>query len=122
MEQLSGLDATFLAMESGTVRGHGGGVCVLGSGAAPLTLDALTALLAERMPALPALRRRLATVPLGLDQPWWREVEPELACHVHEIELAPGADDRALAREVARLHARPLDRSRPLWEVHLLHG
>ena len=71
MQQLSGLDAAFLAMESTRVYAHVGSVCLLDPSTAPqpLTLDQLTAHIASRQHLLPLLRRRLVTVPFGLDQP-----------------------------------------------------
>ena len=73
MQQLTGLDASFLALETATTTGHVGGLCLLDpSGAAkPLNLARLTEVLAERLPLVPVLRRKLLQVPLGLDQPYW---------------------------------------------------
>src|SRR5690349_21932792 len=78
MEQLSGLDAAFLAMESSTVHGHIGSVTLLEptAGTEELTLSRLTALLQSRLHRMPPFRRRLVSVPLGLDQPYWID-DPE---------------------------------------------
>ena len=125
MQQLSGLDAAFLAMESPQVFGHVGSICVLDPSTAsrPLTLDRLTAHIASRLALVPLLRRRLVTVPFGLDQPYWVEDRvPDLEHHVHELTLPAPGDDHQLAVEVAHLHARALDRSRPLWEIWLISG
>lgn len=119
MHQLSGHDATFLAMETGTACGHSGAVALLGSGRA-LTRDELAAEIAARLPAV--LCRRLAPVPLGLDLPYWVAAVPDLDQHVHEVTLAPGSGLTELAAVVADRHAQRLNRSRPLWEVHLVHG
>lgn len=88
----------------------------------PFTLQRLTGHVAARQHLLPLLRRRLVDVPLGLDQPYWVEdVPPDLGHHIREVELAVG-DGADLAQQVADLHGRPLDRSRPLWELHLIRG
>src|SRR3954463_16514072 len=125
MQQLTGLDAAFLAMETPSVYGHVGSVCVLdpSTAAEPLTLERLTALVQERLHLIPPFRRRLVTVPLGLDQPYWIE-DPDfdIEFHVRELALPAPGDDRQLAEQAARLHARPLDRQRPLWELYLIHG
>jgi diacylglycerol O-acyltransferase len=124
MRQLSGLDAAFLAMESPEVFLHIGTVYVLdpSTAAGPLTLRRLTEHIASRQHLVPLLRRRLVGVPLGLDQPYWVEDSPpDLGHHIREVEL-PGGDDTALAQRIAQLHARPLDRSRPLWELYLISG
>jgi diacylglycerol O-acyltransferase / wax synthase len=72
---------------------------------------------------VPLLRRRLVDVPLGLDQPYWIE-DPDfdIEFHVRELALPSPGSDRQLAEQAARLHARPLDRSRPLWEIYLIYG
>lgn len=125
MQQLTGLDAAFLALDSSTAYGHVGSVSVLEqpeSGEA-LTLDRLTDLVASRLHLIPPFRHRLVEVPFGLDQPYWIE-DPEfdIEFHVRELALSAPGDDRQLAVQSARLHARPLDRRRPLWETYLIHG
>ncbi len=125
MQQLSGLDATFLALETRTTTGHVGGVCILDPSTAPesLTFERYTQLMKERLPLVPLLRRRLATVPLGLGQPYWIE-DPDfdLEFHLRELALpAPGNDDQ-LKELIARLHSRGLDMRRPLWESYLISG
>jgi diacylglycerol O-acyltransferase len=125
LKQLTGLDAAFLALETPKTTGHVGGVCVLDAKNAPqpLTLDLLTAVLAERLPLVPVLRRKLLNVPLGLDQPYWID-DPhfDIEYHIREIALPRPGSYAQLTEQVARLHARPLDRSRPLWEIYLITG
>ena len=62
-------------------------------------------------------------VPLGLDHPYWIE-DPnfDLEYHVRHIALPKPGDWRQLCIQVARLHSRPLDRSRPLWEMYVIEG
>src|SRR5437764_7853157 len=125
MQQLTGLDAAFLAMETPSVYGHVGSVCVLDPSTAPepLTLERLCQVIESRLHLIPPFRRRLVTVPFGLDQPYWIE-DPDfdIEFHVRELALPAPGDDRQLAEQAARLHARPLDRQRPLWELYLIHG
>ncbi|MGH3522642.1 MAG: WS/DGAT/MGAT family O-acyltransferase, partial [Mycobacterium sp.] len=62
-------------------------------------------------------------VPFGLDHPYW-VFDPafDLDFHVRELHLArPGLVDQ-LAEQVCRIVARPMDRSRPLWEVYVIDG
>ncbi len=125
MQQLTGLDNAFLAMETSAVYGHVGSVCVLDPTTAPepLTLERLQGVIASRLHLVPPFRRRLAEVPFGFDQPYWIE-DPDfdIEFHVREISLSAPGDDRQLAEQAARLHARPLDRRRPLWELYLISG
>jgi WS/DGAT/MGAT family acyltransferase len=125
VRQLTGLDAAFLAMETRTVFGHVGSVSVVDPSTAPepLTLERFTRVVESRLPLVPLLRRRLVEVPLGLDQPYWIE-DPDfdIEFHVRELALPAPGSNRQLADQAARLHARPLDRSRPLWELYLIFG
>ncbi|UGS35225.1 WS/DGAT/MGAT family O-acyltransferase [Capillimicrobium parvum] len=126
MRQLTSLDAQFLAIESPRTVGHVSGLAILDPSTTPSgTLDVadLSRLVSERLPLLPPMRWKLVNVPLGLDYPSWIE-DPhfDLDFHVRDLALPPGAGDDKLAEQVARIVARPLDRSRPLWELYLIHG
>ena len=125
MQQLTGLDAAFLALETANSTGHVGGVSVLDprSAAEPLTLVRLTELMAQRLPLVPVLRRKLLNVPLGIDQPYWiDDPDFDIEYHLRELALPRPGSDAQLTEQVARLHARPLDKSRPLWEIYLITG
>src|SRR4029077_6108194 len=75
------------------------------------------------LPLVPVLRRKLLNVPLGLDQPYWiDDPDFDIEYHIREIALPRPGSDAQLTEQVARLHARPLDRSRPLWEIYLITG
>jgi WS/DGAT/MGAT family acyltransferase len=125
MDQLNALDQQFLAVENATHTGHVGGVYLLDPSGLPtgrVGLAELRALVGERLHLMPPLRRRVVEVPWGLDRPYWIGAEPELDSHVREHTVAAPGDERALAELIAALHARPLDRGRPLWELHLING
>jgi diacylglycerol O-acyltransferase / wax synthase len=125
MQQLTGLDASFLALETANTTGHVGGLSILDPAGAPkpLTLARLTEVMAERLPLVPVLRQKLLNVPLGLDQPYWiDDPDFDIEYHVRELALPRPGSDAQLNEQVSRLHARPLDRSRPLWEIYLITG
>ncbi|WP_371784804.1 WS/DGAT/MGAT family O-acyltransferase [Streptosporangium subroseum] len=126
MRQLTALDAQFLHAESATTAAHVAGVAILDPACAPtgaVTREALIGLLRERLHLAPALSLRLAGVPFGLDHPYWTEVpDLDVADHVYEVILPMPGDEAQLAEEVAIIHERRLDRSRPLWEMHLIQG
>jgi diacylglycerol O-acyltransferase / wax synthase len=46
----------------------------------------------------------------------------DLDFHIRESAVPKPATDRQIAETVARIFARPLDRSRPLWELYLIDG
>jgi len=126
MRQLTSLDAQFLALESSNQTGHVAGLAVLDPSTKEggrVTLDDIDRLMEERLPLLPPLRWRLVEVPFGLDYPYWLDdADFDLHFHVRELALPPGGDKENLAEQVARIVSRPLDRSRPLWELYLIHG
>jgi diacylglycerol O-acyltransferase len=129
VRQLTALDQQFLALEDSRNYGHIGGLSILdpstgvGGASVDFTLPRLQSLIAERLPLVPPFRWRLAEVPLNLDYAYWiDDPEFDLEFHVREIALAPPGTDAQLAEQVARIYARPLDRSRPLWEMYLIHG
>jgi WS/DGAT/MGAT family acyltransferase len=126
MRQLTPLDDQFLALEDGRTFGHIAGLAVYGPTGAPgmqLTFRWLLDHFAERLPLLPPFRERLVEVPFGIDHPYWVEDQYfDLEYHVRELALPAPGDDAQLATQVARLLARPLDRSRPLWEAYLISG
>lgn len=125
MRQLSGTDANFLHMETATTFGHVCSVSALepSTTGLPVTLDALRSLIERRLPLLPQFRQRLVEVPLGIDRPYWVD-DPafDLDFHVREVALPAPGDSHQLAEQAARIAGRPLDRSRPLWEIYLIHG
>jgi diacylglycerol O-acyltransferase / wax synthase len=126
MRQLTPLDAQFLAVESSRTYGHVGGLAIYDPSTAPggtLGIPEICRLVSERLHMLPPFRWRLVQVPLGLDLPYWVEDEDfDLDFHIRESAVPPPGGDEQLANTVARIFARPLDRSRPLWELYLIHG
>src|SRR6201993_3325696 len=124
MKQLSGLDATFLYMETPTTYGHVTGLMIFERPSAEYDPFAVVyAKYASMVGELEPLRRRLVEVPLGLDHPYWvADPNFDLDFHVREINLAkPGMVDQ-LADQVSRIVGRPMDRTRPLWEVYVIDG
>lgn len=128
MHQLSGLDATFLYLETPQMPMHVGALHVLElpPGFRGRFATALRKHIAARLPIAPVLRRRLWWMPLNMANPAWVDAEPDLKQHVVEIRLpridGRGAGIAELEAEVSRLHPVLLDRSRPLWKMHVFEG
>ena len=123
MQRLTALDAQFLTVESPTTVGHVGSLIVLDPPSGPWGLDTVLAVLEPRLHLARPLRQRLVEVPLGLGHPYWVD-DPHFDIEFHLRELAlpsPGTDEQ-LGEQVARIHARQLDRSRPLWEAYAITG
>ncbi|WP_018658254.1 WS/DGAT/MGAT family O-acyltransferase [Actinomadura flavalba] len=127
MSQLSAVDATFLNVETATHSAHIAGLGLLDPASCPggrFTPEAAAELIARRAHLAPRpLKRRLVAVPFGLDHPYWED-DPDFdpARHISEITLPAPGDDEQLARAVALLHERPLERDRPLWEMTIVQG
>ena len=125
MQQLTGIDATFLNIESATTYGHVSSVAVFEASEVPGggTFEQLRQLISQRIHLLAPYRRRLVEVPFGLDQPYWIE-DPDfdLDFHLRHIGLPAPGNETQLAAQVERIVARPLDRSRPLWEYYMVEG
>jgi WS/DGAT/MGAT family acyltransferase len=125
LQQLSGLDASFLHMETGRSFGHVSSLSIYRRPADRTfrPFAAFRAQLENRLPLIEPFRRRLVEVPLGLDRPYWiADPDFDLDFHVREIALARPGTAQQLAEQVARIIARPLDRARPLWEVYVIEG
>ena len=117
--ELTALDWAFLCMERDTAPMHVGAVAVFRPDG-PVDRDRLRGLFAERASRIGRLRMRLEP---SWVQPHWREsAEFDAADHVHDHHVpAPGGREE-LAGLVSELVAAPLDRERPLWELHLITG
>jgi diacylglycerol O-acyltransferase len=124
MKQLTGLDATFLFMETSSQFGHVSSFSIFerpGDDYEPLA--AWRGQIERRLHLLEPLRRRLRTVPFGIDHPYWvDDPDFDLDFHIRHTGVAPPGDDHELGDLVARIVARPLDRRRPLWESYVIEG
>ncbi len=126
MRQLTSLDVQFLAIEDGRNLGHVSGLSIFDPSTTPdgdLSADRMCQIITERLHLLEPFTWKLVEVPLGFDLPYWIE-DPafDVEYHVRELGLPPPGDARQLADQVARIHARPLDRAHPLWELYVIHG
>lgn len=130
MQPLDGLDAAFLSLEEGHNRLHVAAVLVLDppegrrSLFSPSTrFEQIRRLVQQRIHLVPPLRQRAVPVPLGLHHPVWAD-DPEfdLDDHLRRASLPAPGDARELEEFVADLLARPLDLSRPLWEMVVVEG
>ena len=125
MKRLSGLDATFLHLETPEMPMHVGALHLfeLPAGTRGRFVNALRKHMAERLPMAPALRRRLWQMPLNVTNPVWLDAVPDLKQHIVELKLPHKGNDMAqLEALVGELHPKLLDRSRPLWKFHVIEG
>jgi WS/DGAT/MGAT family acyltransferase len=126
MEQLSGSDNFFLYTERGNVYNHVAALGIYDPSTAKggrVRFKDILGYFSRRLDMNKVFRRRLVTVPHAFDRPYWiDDADPDLEFHVRHIALPEPGDWRQLMIQVARLHSRPLDRSRPLWEIYVIEG
>jgi diacylglycerol O-acyltransferase len=126
MRQLTGLDASFLYLETANAPMHISGLAIYDQSTAPggkVRFKDVIVHFNERTRTIPAMTQKLVEVPFSMDHPYWvtdGDFDPEF--HVRHIALPSPGDWRQLCILISRLHARALDRSRPLWEVYIIEG
>ncbi|CAN5689473.1 wax ester/triacylglycerol synthase family O-acyltransferase [soil metagenome] len=125
MDRLSGLDASFLYLETPAQLMHVCGVIVLDPTTmpTPYSFEAMQRGIDEQVRDVPAFTRKLRRVPLGLDHPIWvRDRQFDVERHVHRLALPSPGGYKELMSLTSHLAGLPLDRSRPLWEMWVIEG
>jgi len=126
MRQLSKNDALFLATESAHSNSNVSLITIYDPSTVPggrLSFKSILALVESRLHRSPVFRQKLRTVPFGLDEPYWIEDENfDLEYHVRNVALPKPGDWRQFCIQTSRIHARPLDLNRPLWELYVIEG
>lgn len=78
---------------------------------------------ANRLYSVPVFRQKIRRAPINIDFPYWEEDrEFDLDFHVRHLALPKPGDWRQFCIQISRLHSRPLDSSRPLWELYVIEG
>src|SRR3954447_3771773 len=118
-DRLTGLDASFLALEDAGAHMHVGS-CMLFEGEAP-DYEAFVAQLDSRLHLVPRYRQKLAFPPLAQARPMWTD-DPHFnpGYHVRHTALPAPAGEEELRRLAGRVFSQPLDRAKPLWEIWLV--
>ena len=125
MQRLSGLDASFLYLETSTQPLHVCSVLELDTSTIPggYSFEKLRDQLASRITAIPTFREKLSNSFLNLDHPVWvKDDEFHLERHVHRIGLPAPGGRVELAEICGHLASLPLDRRHPLWEMWAIEG
>ncbi|MGI9325003.1 MAG: WS/DGAT/MGAT family O-acyltransferase [Pseudomonadales bacterium] len=126
IKQLSAQDASFVFMETKASPMHIGSVYVYDRGTAKdprIDEQQIMRFYEERLHLWTFARQRLARVPFDLDYPYWVEdADFDLEYHIRRIALPSPGDWETLKQITARIFSRPLDFSRPLWEVYIIEG
>jgi diacylglycerol O-acyltransferase / wax synthase len=123
MQRLSGMDASFLYMETPSMHTHVVGVLVLDPSDGSYSYERVVNLIRSRLHKLLPFRRRLAWVPFSLTHPVWiNDPDFDLEAHIHHIAVPAPGTMHELAEVVGDIAGSPLDRNRPLWEMWVVDG
>lgn len=126
MEQLQGMDASFVAFETPSSPMHIGSILIYDPSTAPggfVRFKDILKFYRDRMHLSKTMRQKLVKVPFNVDYPYWVEdSEFDLEYHVRHIALPKPGDWRQLCIQAARIFARPLDLERPPWEFTVVEG
>lgn len=125
MDHLSGLDASFLHLETPETPMHVGSLMLLElpQGYKGDYYEDAKAMIGARLHLASAMTRKLAQMPFELAEPVWiADDDIDLNFHVRSLTLRRPGTPEQLDMLVARLHSTLLDRSRPLWEVYIIEG
>ena len=126
MQQLSPQDASFIYLETPATPMHVGSLSIYDpadSDNADFSEESVLRNVADRLHLATTTRRKCVRVPFEADYPYWVEDQGfDLEYHVRRVGLPkPGTWDE-LKKLTARIFSRPLDMSRPLWEMYIIDG
>ncbi len=121
--RLSASDASFYHLENTSTPMYVGSLSILRKPRAGLSYDTLLETVERRLPQIRRYRQKVREVTLGLARPVWvDDPDFDITYHVRRSALPSPGSDAQLHELIARLGSRPLDRSRPLWEMYLIEG
>lgn len=126
MEQMQGLDAAFVAFEQPNAPIHIGSMAIYDPSTAAggfVRFKDILGFIEGRLQLAKMMRRRMVKAPFSIDYPYWVE-DPDfdLEYHVRHAALPTPGDWRQLCILTARTFARPLDLTRPPWELLVVEG
>ena len=130
MNSLSGLDATFLYLETPQMPMHVGSfnLCALPAGFKGSFHKAVIEHIGKRMHLAPVFSRKLVFMPLDLGHPLWVEADSvDIGFHIRRADVANKSAKQGKAlmtlvqahKRCAQLHGELIDRNFPLWEFYV---
>ncbi|MEV0670627.1 wax ester/triacylglycerol synthase family O-acyltransferase [Mycobacterium sp. NPDC050441] len=123
VNRLSASDAAFFHLENSATPMYVGSLSILRKPRAGLSYETLLETVEHRLPQIPRYRQKVREVTLGLARPVWVDDRDfDITYHIRRSALPSPGSDAQLHDLIARLGSRPLDRTRPLWEMYLVEG
>jgi diacylglycerol O-acyltransferase / wax synthase len=122
-ERLRPRDVAFLELETPSTPRHNATVEVFDPADSGFDYDRFVGLILDRISFVPRYRQRVQAVPAHLANPVWVDDEHfDIGYHVRRSALPRPGNTEQLRELVSRIVSRPLDRSRPLWEIYFVEG
>lgn len=125
MQRLTGLDASFLYLETSSQLMHVCALLKLDPSTVPggYSFDKFKEALEERTAQIPAFRRKLYSSKLNMDHPVWVEDDEfDIDHHVHRIGVPAPGGEQEVTELCGHIAGQPMSRRRPLWEMHVIEG
>jgi diacylglycerol O-acyltransferase / wax synthase len=126
VQRLGPQDASFLYLETPSVHQHVGGLAILDPSTrtdGELRIENLVEVISSRLHLAPRFRQKVAFPPFSLARPVWvDDAGFDIDFHMRRAALPAPGGRRELIDFVQRVVSRPLDRTKPLWELYLIEG
>jgi len=126
MQQMQGLDTVFVSMETPVAPVHIGSVLIYDPSTAEggfVRFKDILSFIEGRLHMSATMRQKMVKVPFGIDYPYWvQDRNFDIEYHIRHVALPKPGDWRQLCIQAARVFARPLDLSRPPWEITVVEG
>ena len=126
MKQLGILDSAFINLEHKNVPQHIGSFGIYDQSTAPdgkVRFKSVIDHFQHQIKKIPLFRTRLIQSPGRFARPYWIvDKDFDVEFHLRHIAVSYPGDWRQLCILIARLHSRPIDMSRPLWETYVIEG
>ncbi|MGK2902924.1 MAG: WS/DGAT/MGAT family O-acyltransferase [Mycobacterium sp.] len=121
--RLSASDAAFYHLENSVTPMYVGSLSILRKPRGVLSYESIMATVEQRLPQIPRYRQKVREVSLGLARPVWiDDGDFDITYHVRRSALPSPGSDAQLHDLIARIGSRPMDKTRPLWEMYIVEG
>lgn len=121
--RLSASDSGFYRLENSSTPMYVGSLSILRKPRGGLSYESVLATVEQRLPQIPRYRQKVREVSLGLARPVWiDDADFDITYHVRRSALPSPGSDAQLHDLIARIGSRPMDKSRPLWEMYIVEG
>ncbi len=118
--RLSVIDAAFLYLERKEIPLNIAGVCIFDG---PLPFEEFVASMQSRLHLLPRYQQIAVAPPFNIGYPTWEDYpEFDIREHIIHVTLDEPGNEAALESLASRVVAEVMDRSKPLWQIHVVDG